>query len=301
MRRQRRGSTRQAWLTLFTLLFIAPRLCLVQGPPNRPEFKARVDAVNVDVLVMKDGEPVRGLTVGNFEVRDNGVLQVVKDVSVEGVQLDVSCIVAPAARNGLDQLPTLLKAGEAVRDALAEPDHVQVVPLVQPLRVLEFTGGRSLDFASWMDAVPSQRGLVPTRDAVFVALAARHPHPGRFVIVLFSDGFDSRSWSTAAQLRELAQRSDAVIYVLMAERFFINAGWVKAGVLNDLAQDTGGRVLPLGGNGVKDSLVRLFQEMRSRYVVSYVPSDSAQGWHRLEVSLKGASGRVTARRGYFFE
>jgi hypothetical protein len=43
-------------------------------------------------------------------------------------------------------------------------------------------------------------------------------------------------------------------------------------------------------------------EFRDRYVLSYTPTGvSTTGWHRLEVKLKGKSGKVTARRGYFAE
>jgi len=43
-------------------------------------------------------------------------------------------------------------------------------------------------------------------------------------------------------------------------------------------------------------------EFRDRYVLSYTPTGvSPTGWHRLDVKLKGKSGKVTARRGYFAE
>ncbi len=41
------------------------------------------------------------------------------------------------------------------------------------------------------------------------------------------------------------------------------------------------------------------EEMRARYLLTYTPTRVPQeGWHELNVSLKGARGDVTARPGY---
>src|SRR6185295_11972252 len=52
-------------------------------------FSSRVEAVRVDVLMTDNGQPVRGLGLPDFEVRDNGVLQQVDLVSFEQIPLNV--------------------------------------------------------------------------------------------------------------------------------------------------------------------------------------------------------------------
>ncbi len=65
---------------------------------------------------------------------------------------------------------------------------------------------------------------------------------------------------------------------------------------------TGGRVISADQGQLRESLTRLLEEYRARYVLSYQPKGSlVSGWHTLEVSLKGTSGRVLARRGYYVE
>lgn len=50
-----------------------------RDPPNPPRFRSSVTRVEVSVLVLdRDGTPVRGLTAADFEVRENGVPQVVR-------------------------------------------------------------------------------------------------------------------------------------------------------------------------------------------------------------------------------
>ena len=47
--------------------------------PERPVFRAAVTRVEVSALVLdRNGTPVRGLTVGDFEVFENGVPQIVR-------------------------------------------------------------------------------------------------------------------------------------------------------------------------------------------------------------------------------
>ncbi len=196
-------------LNLSLALVVLPLLIAAQDQPPvpRPSFKARADAVTVDVLVTKDGAPLRGLTAGNFEVKDNGAVQVIDSVSTEPVQLDVACVLASVTRRRGPQLPVLSNAGDALRAAFTDRDHVQVVPFTSAIRVQESAGGEAIDFRQWLDSVPSQRGLRPMRDALFVALASRHDHPGRFLVVLFSDGSDGRSWSTREQVLAVARRT----------------------------------------------------------------------------------------------
>src|SRR5690349_16195702 len=52
-------------------------------------FTANVEAVRVDVLVSRGGQPVEGLTARDFQVRDEGVQQQVDHVAFEELPLNV--------------------------------------------------------------------------------------------------------------------------------------------------------------------------------------------------------------------
>ena len=72
-------------------------------------------------------------------------------------------------------------------------------------------------------------------------------------------------------------------------------------LLDTLADDTGGRVVYASDESALEStFLSVLQEFRQRYVLSYTPEGvSTTGWHTIEVKLKGRSGDVRARRGYF--
>lgn len=283
------------------LVSLVPLLLLAQEQPpgTQPVFKARTDAVNVDVLVTKDGAPLKGLTVANFEVKDNGVVQVIDSVSNDVAPLDVTCVVGWAERRLHDELPALLRAGDALRSAMTERDHVHVVPFTSAIRVRN-VGGTAIDFKPWLEQIPTQRGLQPMRDAVFVALSRRPEHPGRRLVVVFSDGFDSRSWSTREQVLDVARRSDAAVHIVKSQVSQYR-GYVNPGFLDDLADLTGGRVIEADEKHISENMGRLLNDYRAQYVVTFQPQAPAPGWHILEVGLKGASGVVMARRGYWVE
>ena len=65
-------------LTLLLALWMA---WLPQEEP--PVFGVEVEVVRVEVLVTHDGQPVRGLAAGHFEVRDNGIPQTLHPVALE--------------------------------------------------------------------------------------------------------------------------------------------------------------------------------------------------------------------------
>jgi hypothetical protein len=52
---------------------------------------------------------------------------------------------------------------------------------------------------------------------------------------------------------------------------------------------------------VLSKLATRFRELRSTYVITYTPKgvEQVDGFHAIEIRLKGVDGRVQARPGYF--
>lgn len=75
----------------------------------------------------------------------------------------------------------------------------------------------------------------------------------------------------------------------------------KANAAQALIAGTGGARLPFTRQkGLEDALITLGEELNSQYVLSFVPEQSAAGYHLLDVRLTGSRGfRVRARPGYW--
>ena len=148
----------------------------------------------------------------------------------------------------------------------------------------------------------------------------RDPSPGRPLVLVFSDAADTASWLPGARVIELVQRHDAVVYGvnlrgaetrplgyladftsgIQAHLENVAAAAFKESFIERLAGESGGSAFLAEESGeLRAAFERIVAEFRSRYVITCMPRGvEAGGWHPLQVSLKGRSGRVTARRGY---
>jgi Ca-activated chloride channel family protein len=124
--------------------------------------------------------------------------------------------------------------------------------------------------------------------------------PTRRAIVVVSDGEDNQSEASEAQAIEMAERSEVIIYAISTD----DSGLILRGdkVLQNLADATGGRAFfPFKMKDIKNSFSAIETELRSQYVVSYLPADfDADGRYRsIEITALKKDLQVRARRGYY--
>lgn len=74
-------------------------------------------------------------------------------------------------------------------------------------------------------------------------------------------------------------------------------------LLDDLTEATGGGLFQTeSSSALEATFVRIIDEFRHRYLVSYSPTRvDAAGWHRLDVRVRPRGATVRARPGYFKE
>ncbi len=124
--------------------------------------------------------------------------------------------------------------------------------------------------------------------------------PTRRAIIVVSDGEDNQSEVTKAQAIEMAERAEVIIYAISTD----DSGLILRGdkVLQELADDTGGRAFfPFKMKDVKNAFSAIETELRSQYVVSYLPADfDADGRYRsIEITALKKDLQVRARKGYY--
>lgn len=288
----------------------------IQAPPT---FKVAVDGVRVDVLVTDGRRPVRGLTAADFDLKDRGVPQTIESVSFEDVPLSLMLVLDRSSSVRGAPLAHLKEAASAVVDRMRPGDRAAT---------MTFSGDVSLacewtsDGLRLRDAIGRVEagGATALHDAAYAALMLRDPSPGRPLVIVFSDNADTASWLPGARVIEVAQHLDAVVYgVVLRSAAVRPLGYLadftsgiqprleniapaafKPSFLERLAEESGGSVLPAADSSeLRAVFERIVAEFRGRYVLTYVPRGvEGGGWHPLQVSLKGRSGRVTARRGY---
>ena len=293
------------------LMVLAALVVTATATLDAQRFTSRAVAVRVDVLVTNGGQLLRGLSARDFDVRDEGVPQTVSEVELEQIPLNLILVFDTSGSVAGDRMRALLEAGKALLDGLRDQDRVALVSFSTRVRLLTPLTSNRQQIRDAFDTLEAH-DATSLRDAAFAGLALRESDPGRTLLLIFSDGDDTSSWLTTPKVIETAKRTDAVVYAVAVP--FQHAFWTPSGAtidtvkkagkfLESLTEETGGRILFAGSNSdLRATFTKTLAEFHDRYVLSYTPTGvSATGWHRLEVKLKGKSGKVTARRGYSAE
>jgi VWFA-related protein len=279
-------------------------------------FPSQVDNVYVDAFVTHKGKPVTGLTAENFEIRDNGMRQQVRLVSLDAVPVTVLLVFDTSASVAGEALGHLKAAGHAVLDGLRPGEQAALVTFNQEVVVRVPPDADLARVREELDRIRA-RAATALYDAAYVGFAL--PVRGtRSVIVLFSDGEDNSSWLEAEEVQAAAVRTDALLQVVGTTQSVDEVHrrlrgetptgpeirHVRSSRVDDLrriAESTGGRFWQAERTEhLKDTFTRILGEMRTRYLLTYQPTGVERGGeHRLEVRLRGAKGKVRSRDGYF--
>lgn len=270
-----------------------------------PVFETGVELVRVEVSVTRDGDAVTGLGAENFEVRDNGIRQILNPVLLERVPLDVTLALDVSMSVRGPRLLRLREAAQAFLEGLAPEDRAGLVAFShQARRVQALTDDETLVRDAISQVQP--QGSTSLRDTAFALVGSREPDERRAAVVVLTDAADNTSWLRAEDVLEAARRSDLVVYVVLA---IGNPRVVAAPVpdkrslafVRDLARTTGGQVWEVRRlEDLKRSFVDVLRHIHSRYLLTYSPAGvDRDGWHSLDVRLVGARGDVLARPGYY--
>jgi len=261
---------------------------------QQPTFSTRVEVVRVDVLVTENGRSVSGLKPADFEVADNGVPQKVDLVDVERLPLDLVLAFDISASVAGARLGQLRSASEVLLDELKKGDRVALVTFNQVVRLRSPLTAVREGVQAALEQLRAD-GSTALYDGSYLALMAVEQTSGRRLQIVFSDGLDSCSWLSAEAVVETARRSGWVAYAVSVAE----AGKSPA-FLRDLCDVTGGRLIEVESTwNLSSVFVDVLDEFRQRYIVTYSPRGVAKdGWHRLEVRVKGRKATVKARPGY---
>jgi len=295
-------------IVLGTVLVLAAASPFAQ---QQPTFRAGVDVVKVDVSIAKGVEHVAGLKAENFAVFDNGAQQKITSVTPEEVPLEVYLVLDLSGSVEGPKLERLKQAANAFVDGLVSRDRVALITFTQKVSVQQPLTG---DFGAFKAALAGAKGGGQTAlyDAVSKAISLREPRDNRAIVVVFTDDQDNASTATSKQVVDAAERSDVIVYGVMAPEETSGGAPMggmgfrppqlqfQIGFLRSLADGTGGRVFRSGIHlPLEDVFAMVLDDARSRYLITYSPDKTTPGWHKLNVKLVGAKGDVVARRGYF--
>ena len=280
------------------------------------QFRAGVEAVRVDTLVIDAGLPVTGLTADDFELRDSGVVQTIESVAISDLPISLMIALDTSESVAGRTLRELKDGVGAAVAALRESDRTALITFSGDVHLRADWGGSEAVRSAL--AQVRATGTTSLWDASFAALTFSDQSPNvRRLVIVFSDGDDTSSWLSRTSAIEKARRTDAVVYAVEirdahtprgrtlmnqsgAHQYMDGVPTAERPFLEELSQVSGGTRFRVDDVAeLRKAFTRVLTEFRTRYQITYTAQGVEQaGWHALEVKLKTKRGKVIARRGY---
>jgi len=144
-------------------------------------------------------------------------------------------------------------------------------------------------------------------DAIYLAATQKlNQETGRKAMIILTDGDDQGSTTKLDEAIAAAQRSNAIIYViLIADTGFygnFGLGYYGYSAAKKMSEETGGRLINVGANGKKleAAFQQISDELRTQYVATYTPSNTKQDGTFRHIAVNCGEGiKVQVRKGYF--
>lgn len=277
-------------------------------------FKGGVDLVTFTVVVTdKQGSPITGLHPDDFELVEEGKPQSITyftEGDADGARLaemlPLRLGLALDTSGSMDRDISDVRTG-VIKFLLANDAAVDftLVDFDTEVRVTRYGPDET---ERLIERIRRRRpdGWTALYDAVGVYLNSIGPQDGQKILLVYTDGGDTRSELTYADLIDLLKSSDVTVYSIgYLENQSVSARSLQQSQLQRMAAVTGGQAFFPGSLKDLDKIYdKIQREIAARYSIGYLSSDTRKdgAWRKVEIRLKRAElkgAKLRARSGYF--
>lgn len=287
--------------------FDAPRAAAQGGQPT---FRAGTELVSLGVTVTdRRANFLTDLTREDIEILEDGKKQTIEyfakgDSPDAGPELHVGLLFDTS---GSMEADIKLSRSAAVKflNTLTDAKDITLVDFDTEVRVAKY--GQQ-DFPRLVERIRARKpgGFTAMYDALGVYLDGAAEAQGRKILVVFTDGGDTRSTIRFGDVLTLVRASDVTVY---AVGFLENQpGSVKGEQrlrLTQLAGESGGEAFfPYTMKQIEEAYDKIVAQIRAQYSVGYVSTNTAADgtWRKVEIKVRRPDERdlrVQSRKGYF--
>jgi VWFA-related protein len=304
----------QRWsLSVILCLAFAALAALTAAAQQR--FKASVDLVQFSVILTdKQGAPITGLKPEDFEVIEQGTPQTISYFTqgdpedgdnladVLPLHLGLTLDMSGSMERDIHDVRTavikfLIANGAAIDFTLVDFDtqvRVTRYGADEIERLIERIRRRKPD------------GWTALFDAVGVYLNSVGPLDGQKIMLLYTDGGDTRSELTFSDTVDLLKSSDVTLYVIgYLEYQSSSARTQQQTQLQRMAAVTGGQAFfPTSVKELDKIYEKIQREIAARYSLGYLSTDTRKdgAWRKVDIKLKRQDlrgAKLRTRTGYF--
>jgi Ca-activated chloride channel family protein len=272
---------------------------------QRPTFRAGVDLVTFGVSVVdKKGNLVADLSQDDFVVVEDGKPQTVQYFARgDGETAPPTHLGLLLDTSGSMQQDINLARGASIKflNLLPEAEDITLVDFDTEVRVTRYP---QRDFARMVERIRKRKpdGFTALYDAIGVYLDGADQQTGRSVLVMYTDGADSRSTMTFSNVLDLLKASQTTVY---AVGLLENTGSYKNELrmrLQQMVDATGGQAFfPYTLKDLDSSYEKVLAEIKAQYHLGYIPTNNTPdgSWRKVEIKIKRSDLKTRTRKGYF--
>ena len=305
-------------MALILSFALAAPLLALQDPPVFPRapltFAVEARTVNITVTARgPDGKLLRDLVADDFKVYEDDKLQEIQffarvfdparaaeDGGPDPTAIDLGMLF-DTSESMVRVLGLSQNAATQFLQSIPRARELTTVFFDSDIRLSRFNGESQQGLFNRLQRAKSS-GHTLLYDSIAVYLSRISDEPGRKIMVIFSDGEDSRSLVSIPELKNLVRSSTVTIYVILFSGQYssTNAKTTARVLMSDLANLTGGEVFtPTTFKDLAAIYDGLLDELAAQYVIGYVPTtEPDEDEHRLRVEIERPGVKARHRRSY---
>jgi Ca-activated chloride channel family protein len=281
--------------------------------PTPPVFKVGVDVVNITLTVRdKEGQLVSDLEEQDFVIYEDGRPQQValfaratQPGDEAALVLDLGLLL-DTSESMARQMKLTRESALRFLDAIPRARDLLVIFFDEDIRISRYD---SENQQGLIDRIIEMKGAGNTAlyDAITVYLSRVEETQGRKVLVLFSDGEDSRSLTSLPELIALVRSANVTIYAVSFAGSSFSLGsnrYVTArSFLAHLAELTGGDIYnPASPRDLPGIYQKILDSLGGQYVIGFISDNAKRNGKfrklRIEMKDKKRGFKVQHRVGY---
>ena len=278
--------------------------------PAQTRFRGEIDVVGIGVTVVdRKGDLITDLAKDDFEVYEDGKLQTVRYFARGTERADEASLHLGLLfdTSGSMEQDIGMSRTAAIKflNALPDAQDMTLVEFDTEVRLARYSQD---DFARLVERIRGRKpdGYTALYDALGVYLANAAEMNGRKILVLYSDGGDTRSSASWSDTLDLLKASDATVYVVgFLQHQTQSARSTQSYQLRQVAELTGGQAFfPTTDKDVDAAYDRVLAELGAQYTLGYVSSNTKTdgSWRKVSIKLKRQdlrSAKTRSRSGYY--
>jgi Ca-activated chloride channel homolog len=276
---------------------------------QQPTFRSHIDLVNFGVVVTdKQGTPITGLTADDFEIKEEGKPQTIKFFSAGSPEN------APALHVGFlldtsgsmeDDIKDVRTAAIKFLNKMERATDITLVDFDTEVRMARY---EQASYAQLIERIRGRKadGYTALYDALGVYIGGTAEQDGQKVLIMYTDGGDTRSTLSLNDVVDLLKAADITVYVVGYLEHQRSSSRMQLQMeLSQFSQMTGGLALfPATIKEVEKMYDKIEREIAARYSLGYTSTDTRTNgaWRAVDIRLKRPdlkNVKLRTRRGYY--